>query len=395
MTRGTGWGAGRGVNGQEAATEALHRALNQLGTGRPVLATVFFSQDYDVADIARGLAAGLPNIPIWGISTACPLTADGEQSRSVVLGVLAGHGLKAEGTWLPGYAQDSSATALAISKCLQPGEARGALLAADGIGGNGEVVTRGLQSFLEPIAGCLASCDDNSGKTYQLCGKQYGSGGVSLVTLGGRFRLSAGVGHGWQNIGASYAVTSSRDVWVQGLDNQSPAEIYGQIFGFPAHDWGFPPLSHLVRLYPFGVESEPEKQGSIRPANLRAALHVEPNGSFRMNACVEEGQVVSILVGDREACLQAARQAAQDAATRLQQRGKVRALMGLVLVDLNWRHLFQGQIQEVIDAVRSDLGDIPLLGAYTLGQIASAGEKNQPEFLNGHILVALIGETEA
>jgi hypothetical protein len=168
------------------------------------------------------------------------------------------------------------------------------------------------------------------------------------------------------------------------LDGRPASETYAQLFGYPAREWAFPPLSHLARLYPLGIE---QGDGMV----VRAPIRVEADGSFRMNAPVRDGVDAYLLVGSRASCEKAAQQAAQYA---LQQLQGVKPAFALVLVDLAWEMLLKSHPGSEVTAVQEILGkDIPIAGGYTLGQIVPGKDSNVPQLLNQHIVVIAFGET--
>ncbi len=387
MSRGIAWGIGRGLDGREAAKEAAQKALDLLGGIRPCLALAFVAQEYKIADAQAGLSSLLNNVPVWGFSTVRPITAEGEQPRSVVVALVSGAELKAQVQWFPNYSQYSSETAGDLvqslrNEILQP---QGILLAADGFNGDITQICSALADNNITVAGCLTTGEYHNGKTYQMGGSQSGSGALSALILGGRFRLGVGIGHGWQDIGVHFKISKVRDLWIQSLDKMPAAEAYSGVFGYPVRQWAYPPLTELVRLYPLGVEVFPGSSDLV----LRSALHVEADGSFRMNAAVAEGEVAHLMVGDTDACLKAAREAAKQAMASL---GKAAPLLGLVLLDVAWQYLFETRMSQVLSILRMTLGDIPLVGAFTLGQIARPLEEAAPNLYNQQIQIALLGE---
>ncbi len=389
MVHGAAWGVGRGLDGREAARGAIQQALDRLGTARPSLAIAFVSQEFSISDTLTGISSLLTNTPIWGFSTVRPITADGEQARSVVLAVFSGSELKAQVDWWPGFAQDCAGTAKQLvqairSETLLP---QGLLLVADGINGDASQLCSGLAEVTLPIAGCLAAGDYHLGKTYQLASNQFGVGALSSIIFGGRFRIGIGFGHGWQDIGVNFKVTRVRDIWVNSLDGLPAAEAYSRIFGYPPRDWAFPPLTDLVRLYPLGIEIVPGSTDVV----IRSPLHVEVDGSFRMNAPVAENQVAHVMVGDINACLMNVKEAINQARQSL---GKARILSAVILVDLAWQFLFETRFDEVTAILRSALGEVPIVGAYTLGQIARPLEGAPPALYNQNLMAVLIGEAE-
>ena len=179
--------------------------------------------------------------------------------------------------------------------------------------------------------------------------------------------MGVGAAHGWNPVGSQFRVTRSRGFWLRTLDGRPASETYAQLFGYPAREWAFPPLSHLARLYPLGIE-----QGD--QLVVRSPIRVEADGSFRMNAPVRDGVDAYLLVGSRVSCESAAQQAAQQA---LQQLEGSKPVFALLLVDIAWEMLLKSHPGIEITAVQDILGkDVPIAGGYTLGQIVS-GKRSQ------------------
>jgi hypothetical protein len=172
---------------------------------------------------------------------------------------------------------------------------------------------------------------------------------------------------------------------VRTLDGRPASETFAHLFGYPAREWAFPPLNHLARLYPLGLE---QLDKSIL---LRSLLRVEADGSLRMNAAIGDGADAHLLVGSLTACRTAAQEAVKQALAGLK---GARPVLALVLVDIAWQMLHEAQPGADAAAVREALGaDIPVAGGYTLGQIVPGGE-GTPKFLNQHMVVVLFGEAK-
>ena len=181
--------------------------------------------------------------------------------------------------------------------------------------------------------GALSSGDLHTGQSYQIAGPQTGTGALSAAFLRGDVRIGVGAAHGWNAVGSQFRVTRSRGFWLRTLDGRPASETYAQLFGHPARDWAFPPLSHLARLYPLGVA-----QGDNLV--IRAPIRVEADGSFRMNAPVRDGVDAYLLVGNRFSCENAAQRAAQQA---LQQLDGKKPIFAMILCDLPGRCLLRSQ----------------------------------------------------
>lgn len=396
-------GTGTGVNGRDAAMQAAQHALDQLGTARPVLGMAFISQEFNIAEVHNALAGLLGDTPLWGFSTLCPLTNGGDQPRSVVVALLTGADNQAIVRWFPGYAQDSPNVARQLVQSLRQDVflPQHLLLVADGMNGSLLPVCTALSDLEVNVSGCMAAGDLSMGKTYQVALNQSGPGGLSAVSLGGRFRVGVGLAQGWRDLGFYFKATRTRDVWVQTLDGQPAVEIYARIFGYPAREWTLPPLAEMARLYPLGVEANPG--GQIQPfvhdtsPNLliRSVLRVEVDGSLRLSAPVPEGAIVHLMLGDPDTCLQTARDAAREALDSL---GKdARPLLAVALVDAAWQLLFETRPKALAEVLSAELNtahaDVPLIGAYTYGQLARPILEQPPVLHNQNLVLLVIGES--
>ncbi len=396
------YGTGVGINGRDAAMQATQRALDQLGTARPVLALVFVSQEFNMAEVLTTLTGLLGETPLWGFSTLRPLTESGDQPRSVVVALLTGAENHALLRWFPGYIRDSNGAARQLAQSLRQEVflPQHLLLAADGINGSLLPLCAALEEFPVFVSGCMASGDPTMGKTFQVGGSQAGPGGLAAAALGGRFRVGSGLAQGWRDVGVSFQATRTRDVWLQALDGAPAAETYSRMFGYSTREWALPPLTDLARLYSLGVEI-PSKEGQQRgegnrsPALLlRSILRVEIDGSLRLSAPVPEGVTVHLMSGDLDTCLQAARQAARQALAALEVNA--RPLLAVALVDAAWQLLLETRPRALVETLAEELktahADIPLVGAYTYGQLIRPALDQPPVLHNQNLALLVIGE---
>ena len=392
------YGVGVGINGRDAAMQATQHALDQLGASRPVFALVFAAQEFSMAEVLAGLTSLLGDTPLWGFSTLSPLTNAGDHPRAVVVALLAGADCHASVKWFPGYAQDSAGAARQLEQALRQDVflPQHMLIAADGINGSLLPVCAVLGDLQVNVTGCMASGDPSMARTYQLGGNQCGPGGLAAASLGGRFRVGVGLAQGWRELGVYFQAVRTRDVWLQALDDAPAAETYARLFGFPAREWAYPPLTEMARLYPLGVELGPE--GGSAPSNrlIRSVLRVEVDGSLRMSAPVPEGAVVHLMSGDPDACLQTARAAARQALDSLEKGA--RPLLALALVDSAWQILFETRPTALAEAISAELraahAGFPLVGAYTFGQLVRPSLDQPPILHNQNLVLLVIGEAQ-
>jgi hypothetical protein len=377
-------GHAQGLDGREAGLQAAHQALNRLGANTAAFAIVISSYHYDAAQVSAGVASLLGNTPILGLSTSAPLGAAGQ---SVAVALMSGEGLQAETHWFPSYAQSSPGAAAQMIQLLeyQRRPADCVLVFADGFNGDAEAFLAALPETT-PVVGGLSAGETYNALAYQFAGSQAGSGSLAAAFLRGNVKVGVGYAHGWQPVGPRARVTRARGLWLRTLDGRPASETYAGLFGYPAREWSLPPLSSASRLYPLGIDVGLGTDDLL----LRSPLRVEADGSFRMNVQLRDGSDTFLLIGVPSACQEAARQAARQALSSL---GKARPALGLILVDAAWAMLLQAQPDAELAALREELGSLPLIGGYTLGQIIPPGEAaGGSRFLNQHMLVILFGE---
>ena len=292
-------GQAQALDGREASLQATHQALNRLGAVTPGLGIVIASHQYQARDVANGVISLLGDAPLIGFSTPAGLTVDGLHSHSVVVAVLSTDELEAGSHWLPGYAQSSRETANQLSALIPTTQPKNVLFFADGFNGDAEQFCNSIVRDEFRVVGGLSSGDLHTGNTYQIAGNQTGTGALTALTFSGNLRVGIGYAHGWSPVGSQMRVTRSRGFWLRTLDARPASETYAELFGYPAREWSFPPLSHMARLYPLGMEQGEELV-------IRSPIRVEADGSFRMNAPVRDGTDAFVLVGSRVNCQKAA-----------------------------------------------------------------------------------------
>ena len=382
MTLKVSIGYAQALNGREAGLQATHHSLNRLGSATPGFGLVVASHQYQARDVVSGVSSLLGETPMIGFSSPVGLTNEGVHPNSVIVVLMAGD-IQAETHWMPGYAQSARETGAKLSKlAADQKDPRALFFFADGFNGDADQLCNSVTDVPIPLAGALSSGDLHTGHSYQLAGPQTGTGALAAAFLRGDLRVGVGSAHGWNPVGSQFRVTRSRGFWLRTLDGRPASEAYAQLFGYPAREWAFPPLSHLARLYPLGVE-----QGD--QLVIRAPIRVEADGSFRMNAPVRDGVDAYLLVGSRVSCENAAHEAAQQALQKLE---GAKPVFAFVIVDVAWEMLLKSHPGTEIAAVKDILGEnIPIAGGYSLGQIVPGKNSTSLQLLNQHIVVVAFG----
>jgi len=388
MTLTASIGQAQALNGHEAGLQATHLALKNIGMETPSLAIVIASRYYDAKEIANSVSSLLGDTPTIGFSSASVLTQEGQTKNAVGVALLSSNDLKISEHWLSGYAQSGRETAsriIELASTKDKNSQKNFLFFADGFNGDAEQMCLGLTGSPISMIGGLSSGNPHTGATSQIAGTQAGSGSLAAAMIEGDLKIGIGSDHGWRPIGSQFRVTRSRGFWIRTLDGRPASEAYSQLFGYPANEWGFPPLNYLVRLYPLGIDQGEELL-------VRSPLRVEADGSFRMNAPVRDGLDAYLLTGSPATCIDAAQRAAQKASLSL---NGAKPVLALILADISWQMIFKARPGAEVEAVKAVLGDdVPIIGGYTLGQVTPGKDGSPPNFLNQHITVIVFGQDE-
>jgi len=375
------------LDGREACIQAIEEARQKIlhEADQIALAFIFASREYHLQGILSGASAQLRTTPLFGFSTEGQLTASGLHQRSIVVALLAGDEVSAQAHWWPDFSQDSRAKIQEMGEAFElvrPARPESLLLInADGIHGNSESLCNMLPQGNYAVVGALIGGNDRQRSAFQIGGLAAGEHGMSAAMLQGNIKAGVGLAHGWQPIGKYFHISRTEDLWIRKLDGLPASETYAALFGQQPREWAFPPLNRLIRLYPLGLENEGEA------LKVSSPLLVEVDGSFRMTSHIKEGTTGHLLVGSTASCLEAARQAAQQALAAL---GTARPILALVFADIAWKMLFETQPGNEIAPIREVIGPhIPIAGGYTLGQIHTTS--SGAEVVNQHIEIILLG----
>jgi hypothetical protein len=390
----------QGLNAREVAMKAAQEALDQIGNNQPAFGILLISREFNLIDASVGLTSLLGDIPIWGFNTLVPFTGTGEKQRSIVVALFGGSALRAFVHWMPDVGNSTEDIFARLWTSFQRQRTRfsAALASMDASIEDLAIFERVLGDVGGYCGGCLPAGDYARESTAQVAKNLFGNSSISLALLGGKFRMGVGFAHGWKKTGLSFHADGANGVWLQELDGQMPVDLYSRKFGCQPGQWLSPPQAELLRLYPLGIESP----GDDLDVRVCSPLRFEASGKIRLTGRIPSHSLLHLLIGDRSTCLAAVQRAVQQAWQSFQSQvsqkqlvEKPKPLLALVLIDLSWRYLFNTQSQQFFAAIQKAVGDIPIIGAYTLGQIASPAGEKKPQLLNQGIAIYLLGEDQA
>jgi hypothetical protein len=377
-------GHARTLNAREAGALAARQVLEQIGREPSILGFVFASSYLPMGQVVSGVSSLLGDIPLIGASSAGEFANFGADERSVAVAVLAGEEIKSQAVWADNYQVDSFQATIELLRRLKARPGFGTLfITADGLYGDANQLCRTLTGQ-NSLVGCLAGAHFRHTQTYQVGGRDSGASGLAAAFLDEEIICGVGTAHGWQPVGESFKVTEIEGSCILSLDGKAPIEAYSSLFGYPARNWTVPPLNELVRLYPFGMQSEVDNAMIVR-----SPLRVEAYGTLRMQAPVSEHAIGHLMVGSREGCLAAAERAAREALAAL---NGAKPVLAIVLTDVSWRMLMKTQPGSELRIIKDIVGaDLPLVGGYMYGQLVGKAGAHA-ELFNQHIEVILLGK---
>ena len=369
-----------------AAGAALADEVNAALDGPPDALLLFASPSYNHAPLLGALAGAFPQALLVGSTTAGEFThaSSGDdtacllalQSGELCFSVGVGCGLgtspsRAAADILSGFAGREKATLH-----------RAALVLTDALAGCGPeliqelvLATGGQYQFFGGGAGDNGRFE----RTLVFHGTEVlTDAAVALEILSPR-PLGVGIGHGWEPAAEALRVTAAEGRRLVGLNGlpaidafEAHAAATGQSFD-PANPLPF--FLHNI----LGIEVPGGHQ-------LRAPLSVDGDGAVHCAAEVPVGSRVRIMRSTAEASRIAAERAAEAALSRL---GGQRPGVALFFDCAATRFRVGDAYTAELEAVRGGLGDLPMVGCITYGQIGRA-EGQVDAFQNCTALVCVL-----
>lgn len=251
-----------------------------------------------------------------------------------------------------------------------------------------DIVT-GLQQRLGasfPLIGSSASDDLSFKKTLVFFNQTAASNSSCGILLGGKLSFGCGTKHGWRPLGKPRIVTKSKGNTVIEIDNEPAAKIYESYFNKNSSELQNE-LKYISVLYPIGINIPGEQEYLLR--NITS---IEKDGSIICQGNIPEQSKIRLMIGTKETCLEATREAAKEAKKGL--FGKP-PKFALVFNSVSRYILLGRQAAKELEIIKEELGEAtPLIGIYTYGEQAPLRSINylgKTYFHNQTITILTIG----
>lgn len=250
----------------------------------------------------------------------------------------------------------------ALARQLAAPDLRHVFVLSEGIDVNGTALIAGLRAALAPevtVSGGLAADGTRMAATVVLAGDEVGGHRVVGAGLyGAELEVRCGSLGGWDPFGPERIITRAVGNVVYELDEQPALALYERYLG--PHAEGLPRSGLL-----FPLEVRPPDGG---PSVTRTLLAVDrAAGSITFAGDMPTGHVARLMRANIDRLVDGATGAARACG------GAPTSALGLV-VSCAGRRIVMGQrTEEELDAVVAELGQVPLTGFYSNGELSTAG----------------------
>ena len=368
-------GSGRSV-GPDAAVnsaEAARAALEGLGGAKPSFGFVFASPSLPLSDCLRSVSQVAGGARLIGCTTAGEFTEKGLVHGGVVVMLISTESPHLVQT-APGVSVGAENAARALCQgfhgAAEAARQKGFVCSStvtlvDGLSGAGERYVESIVESTQALHQVVGGAAGDEGKfqaTHVGEPERAGTDMAAAMHLFTRSPWGIGIGHGLEATTGKMRVTKAKANVVHEIDGKPAFKVYEE---------------HARKR---GVTLAPASAGEYMIANelgiivagrvtrARAPLSVGKDGSLTCAAEVPQGAHVAILDGKPDAMVAAAKEAAAEALQNLQ--GQEPA--GVLLFDCVCRGMIlKDGFQREIDAVRAVMGEVPVAGFLTYGEIAS------------------------
>lgn len=347
----------------QAAKEALAQARINIDKDKIDLAFIFSSLEFAHSSVLKTIGNLLGALPLIGASSPAIISQQGISKHALAIMLL---GLP-EGI----YFNAASVKEIHNDSTTGAGEELGekllygckgvrrdlSLVFSDGQIQDGSSLIFGLQERLGrsfPLVGASAS-----GLYFN---QEVLNNAACGILWGGKLNFGLGIKHGWKPLGKPRQVTKSRGNIVYEIDNLPAVKLYEEylardIFTLKRD------LKQISILYPIGIYLPGEEEYL-----LRNILSVEEDGSLVLQGNVPEDSQIRLMIGTKESCLAATKQAIDEVKKGLEGRPS-----NFVFVfDSISRYILLGrQANKELEIIRTEFGkNTPVIGIYTYGEQA-------------------------
>jgi hypothetical protein len=391
MATRAGSGTSQLTDAYQAGHTAARQAAGALDGHAPTLVIAFTTDQYDQAEVVRGIRAATDNAALIGCCTGGIISSDGPSSGGLAVLALWSDVMDVTLALETGIQAEPTLVAETAADRLEPhipaaGSQRRsvALMLADGLTGSLTEVVQHTTTTLGPLCPLVGGgAGDNLKflRTSQFVNDQVSSDGIALALITTAAPVGIGVQHGWTPAGRALVVTRSEGNVIWELDGRPAFTVYRELFPeaeLTAENFGAFVISHPIGL--------PQANGEFL---IRDPLRTREDGAIECVASVPDHAVAHIMQGTPESLFAAAQAATRSAIAQLGDRKPA----ALLVFDCVSRLIMLGdEAKTEVRLIQEIAGpETPIAGMFSFGEIAAA-ETGGALFHNKTVVVYAIGQ---
>jgi methyl-accepting chemotaxis protein len=244
------------------------------------------------------------------------------------------------------------------------------MMMIDGLAGNGEEATLCASAsfgFGAKIVGGAAGDDLAFQQTYVIANDSILTNAVSLCVVKGPAPFFTGVKHGHTPLSEPLTVTKARENVLYTIDNRNAWDVWKEKTREKAKELGLDvdqvttasEVASVLLRFELGLETDTGYK-------IRVPLSKNDDGSLNFACTIPEGAHFRVMQGTKNDQIVSAREAAE---LSKHARGDQNTA-GVLVFDCVCRSLILGdQFKDGVNAIQQVIGDVPLLGFETYGEI--------------------------
>jgi hypothetical protein len=387
----------------QAAKEASEQAIINVQREKIDLLIVFSSIDLSYVGTLKTISASFAGVPIIGCSGAAIICNQGIFKHGLVIMALSlTEGMFSNTAYVKEVKRKTALVAGAeLGETLLHGF-KGfrrdlGIIFCDGLIEDGSNLVDGIQERLGrsfPLVGASASDNLEFKKTYLYFNQDILSDAACGMLWGGKLSFGLGIKHGWKPLGKPRTVTKSQGNVVHEIDNMPAVKIYEEYLAKDISELK-KELKRISILYPIGIYLPGEEEYL-----LRNILYIEEDGSVVFQGNVPQDSQIRLMIGTKESCLAATRQAVDEAKLGLTAPSMYLDKKGtnnfvLVFDSISRYILLKREASKELEIIKEGLGtDTPIIGLYTYGEQAplmAINYRGRAYFHNQTITVLAMG----
>jgi hypothetical protein len=345
------------IEANAAAAELVKGATAGL-EGKPTMAILFATSQYDTGRLASCVSDSLGGIPLWGGSSSTGVftndgwitTPEGAAGLMLIAGRPAGVGVAPVGD--DGIAAGKAAASQALQQLGGPASA----LLTIAYMGPEEDILKGVAEVAPgvPVVGGTASDHSPEGKFQQFANGHAYTGHVAVAALGGT--IGYAFTNGYRLTGMKARVTRAEGRRAYELDGRRAMDVYSAWVGKPESEIGGGALLSFSVQYPLLFH----KDGTTYSAH---PMNGNPDGSIDFGAAMSPGMVLELAENSVNGLIAEAGNAVHKAAAQVTNPQSVLlAYCGGRAIALG------GRVAEIPGELEHTIGHLPWIGYLAFGE---------------------------